>query len=70
MLSSSDRVSSETKARVRALAKRDGICTGTGSAPTNCTTTPGYSESETYDTYARLSQRSMTLPGEYGGSFA
>jgi RHS repeat-associated protein len=51
------------------IYKLQSVCTGTGSSPTNCTTTPGYSESETYDSLSRLSQRTMTLPGEYGGSF-
>lgn len=52
------------------IYKLQSVCTGTGTSPTNCTANPGYSESETYDSDGRLSQRSMTLPGEYGGSFA
>ncbi len=39
-----------------------GVCTGTGTNPTNCTSSPGYSETETYDSLARLSQRAITLP--------
>ena len=52
------------------IGKLQSVCTGTGSGPTNCTTTPGYSENETYDSLGRRSQRTMTLPGEYGGTFS
>jgi RHS repeat-associated protein len=38
------------------------VCTGTGTNPTNCTSTPGYAEAETYDSLGRLSQRAITVP--------
>jgi RHS repeat-associated protein len=46
------------------IGKPASVCTGTGGSPTNCTGVPGYSEAETYDSLSRLSQRSITLPGE------
>jgi RHS repeat-associated protein len=57
--------SSATSHNVGSLQR---VCTGTGTSPTNCTASPGYSESETYDSIARLSQRSITLPG--AGTFS
>jgi len=44
------------------VGKLASVCTGTGTNPTNCTANPGYSESETYDTTGRLSNRAITLP--------
>jgi len=51
------------------IGKLQSVCTGTGASPTNCTGTPGYSEAETYDSVGRRSQRAITLPGTYGGTF-
>lgn len=51
------------------IGKLQSVCTGTGNSPINCTGTPGYSESEAYDSDGRLSQRAITLPGTYGGTF-
>jgi RHS repeat-associated protein len=39
------------------------VCTGQGANPTNCTTSPGLSESRTYDSNARPYQRTINLPG-------
>ena len=39
------------------------VCTGLGSGPSDCTTSPGVSESRTYDANARPFQRTITLPG-------
>jgi RHS repeat-associated protein len=52
--------SSATNHNIGALQS---VCTGTGSSPSNCTSAPGYSENATFDSLARLSQRSITLPG-------
>jgi RHS repeat-associated protein len=38
------------------------VCTGTGSSPSNCTASPGYAESEGYDSLGRLSTRVITMP--------
>lgn len=46
------------------IGKLASVCTGAGGTPTNCTSVPGYSEAETYDSIGRLSQRAITLPGE------
>ena len=46
------------------LGKLQSVCTGTGTNPTNCTAAPGYSESETYDTLGRPSQRTISIPGD------
>ena len=48
------------------IGKLQSVCTGTGSSPANCTGNPGYAESETYDSFGRLSQRTITLPGANG----
>ncbi len=40
------------------------VCTGLGNTPTNCTSSPGYSETETYDSLARPYQRSILIPGQ------
>jgi YD repeat-containing protein len=49
------------------VGRLQSVCTGVGSGPTNCTTSPGLSESRTYDSDARLSQRTISLPA--GGSY-
>jgi len=46
------------------IGKLQSVCTGTGTSPTNCTSEPGYSESESYDSYARPSQRAISIPGQ------
>jgi RHS repeat-associated protein len=51
------------------IGRLQSVCTGTGNSPSNCTGTPGYSESETYDSDGRLSQRAITLPSTNGGTF-
>jgi RHS repeat-associated protein len=48
------------------IGKLQSVCTGTGSSPTTCTGNPGYAESETYDSFGRRSQRTITLPGANG----
>jgi RHS repeat-associated protein len=58
-----------SSASSRNIWKLQSVCTGTGSSPTNCTGSPGYSENETYDSVGRPSQRAITLPGSYGGTF-
>jgi hypothetical protein len=40
------------------------VCTGLGANPINCTSSPGYSESETYDSLARRSTSAITIPGQ------
>lgn len=44
------------------IGKLASVCTGTGTNPTNCTSAPGYSESETYDSDGRLYERAIALP--------
>jgi YD repeat-containing protein len=52
------------------VGKLASVCTGTGSKPTNCTSSPGYAESESYDSLGRQSQRLITMPQGGGtGSF-
>ncbi len=38
------------------------VCTGLGTNPTNCTTSPGYSESEVYDSVGRPYQKVIQIP--------
>jgi RHS repeat-associated protein len=40
------------------------LCTGTGASPTTCTAASGYAENDVYDTFGRLSQRSIQIPGD------
>jgi RHS repeat-associated protein len=40
------------------------VCTGTGTHPTTCTSSTGYSESETYDSLGRPYQRAIQIPGD------
>jgi RHS repeat-associated protein len=42
------------------IGKLQSVCTGTGSNPTSCVSTPGYAEAEMYDSKSRLSQRAIT----------
>jgi hypothetical protein len=52
------------------VGKLASVCTGTGSCPTNCTAAPGYTESETYDSFGRQSTRVITMPQGCGtGTF-
>jgi hypothetical protein len=44
------------------------VCTGTGTTPTACTSSPGYAESETYDSVGRPSTRTISIPGQ-GSTF-
>ena len=44
------------------IGKLQGVCTGTGTNPTSCTSSTGYSESETYDTQGRIYQRAIQIP--------
>jgi len=46
------------------IGKLQSVCTGLGANPINCTSSPGYSESETYDSLARHSTRAITIPGQ------
>jgi RHS repeat-associated protein len=46
------------------FGKLQSVCTGLGTNPTNCTSSPGYSESETYDSLARRSTRAIMIPGQ------
>jgi RHS repeat-associated protein len=46
------------------IAKLQSVCTGIGTDPTNCTTEPGYEESETYDSLGRQSTRAISIPGQ------
>lgn len=48
------------------VGKLASVCTGTASNPTNCTASPGYAESETYDTLGRQSTRAISIPGQSG----
>ena len=45
------------------IGQLQSVCTGTGAAPTACTSA-GYSESESYDTFGRKAQRIITIPGD------
>jgi RHS repeat-associated protein len=44
------------------------VCTGTGVNPLSCAASPGYSESETYDSLGRLSTRAITIPNGTNGT--
>jgi RHS repeat-associated protein len=46
------------------IGKLQSVCTGTGNNPTSCSNTPGYAESETYDSFSRPSTRAITIPGQ------
>jgi RHS repeat-associated protein len=46
------------------IGKLQSVCTGIGTSPTNCASSPGYAESETYDSDGRQSTRSITVPGQ------
>jgi RHS repeat-associated protein len=46
------------------VGKLQSVCTGTGNNPTSCSNTPGYAESETYDSLSRPSTRAITIPGQ------
>lgn len=46
------------------IGKLQSVCTGTGNNPTSCSNTPGYAESETYDSFSRRSTRAITIPGQ------
>ena len=46
------------------IGKLQSVCTGLGANPTNCTSSPGYSESETYDSLSRHSTRAIIIPGQ------
>jgi RHS repeat-associated protein len=48
------------------VGKLASVCTGTASNPTNCTASPGYAESETYDSLGRQSTRAISIPGQSG----
>ena len=53
-----------TSASAHEIGQLHSLCTGTGSNPTNCTTAPGYAESEIYDSVDRLAQRTIQIPGD------
>jgi RHS repeat-associated protein len=44
------------------VGRLQSVCTGTGANPTTCTASPGYSESEGYDSLGRLYQRAIAIP--------
>jgi RHS repeat-associated protein len=46
------------------IGKLQSVCTGLGTNPINCTSSPGYSESETYDSLARRATRAINVPGQ------
>jgi len=46
------------------IGKLQSVCTGIGTDPTNCTASPGYGESETYDSLGRRSTRAISIPGQ------
>ena len=46
------------------IGKLQSVCTGIGTSPTNCTSSPGYAESETYDSTGRPSTRAISVPGQ------
>jgi RHS repeat-associated protein len=46
------------------IGKLQSVCTGLGANPTNCTSSPGYSENETYDNLGRLYTRAINIPGQ------
>jgi RHS repeat-associated protein len=46
------------------VGKLASVCTGTGTTPANCTASPGYAESETYDSLGRHSTRTISIPGQ------
>jgi RHS repeat-associated protein len=53
-----------TSATNHNIGKLQSVCTGLGASPTNCTSSPGYSESETYDNLARRATRAIIIPGQ------
>jgi len=53
-----------TSASAHEIGQLHSLCTGTGSAPTTCASSPGYAESETYDGVGRQSQRAIQIPGD------
>jgi uncharacterized protein RhaS with RHS repeats len=58
-----------TNASAHEMGQLHSVCTGTGINPTNCTASPGYSESETYDSLGRRFQRSIQIPGDGNYSY-
>ena len=46
------------------IGKLQSVCTGLGASPTNCTSSPGYSENETYDNLGRPYTRAINIPGQ------
>ncbi|MGB9330141.1 MAG: RHS repeat-associated core domain-containing protein [Steroidobacteraceae bacterium] len=46
------------------VGRLQSVCTGLGASPTNCTSSPGYSESETYDNVGRRLARVINIPGQ------
>jgi hypothetical protein len=47
------------------VGRLQSVCMGEGiTNPTDCTTSPGYAETEVYEGLSRLSQRTITLPAE------
>jgi RHS repeat-associated protein len=53
-----------TSAAAHEIGQLHSVCTGAGANPTNCTSAPGYAESETYDSLARPYQRSIQIPAD------
>ena len=59
-----------TNASADNIGQLSSVCTGTGTNPTTCTASPGYAESETYDSLARWTQRSIQIPGDTTYTYA
>lgn len=53
-----------TSATAHEIGKLHSTCSGLGTNPTTCTSSPGYSQSEIYDSLGRQSQRVMTIPSD------
>jgi RHS repeat-associated protein len=53
-----------TSAVAHEIGQLNNVCTGTGTNPTACSTSPGYAESETYDALSRWSSRTIQIPGD------
>ncbi|MDB6045686.1 MAG: hypothetical protein JWM63_4237 [Gammaproteobacteria bacterium] len=53
-----------TSAAAHELGRLHSVCTGAGTSPMNCTSSPGYAENKSYDAFGRLYQRSILIPGD------
>ena len=54
-----------TNAAADEIGQLNNVCTGLGSNPSNCTSSPGYAESYTYDWAGRVSTRQITSDAAY-----